>query len=116
MITLGKKAARAGEAGKDIVDLLLECHERIRSMTALARRLAGASGLPDAEVVDAADRVRMYRSFDPAAPTDVPEHRLDVDDPWYGDQAGFEVTLAEIEAAADAIVEHVRAELGARGR
>jgi hemerythrin-like domain-containing protein len=60
MITLGKKGARAGDAGKDVVDLLLECHERIRSMTALARRLAGASGLPDAEVVDAADRVRRY--------------------------------------------------------
>lgn len=62
-----------------------------------------------------ADRVRMLRSFDPAAPRDVPEHRLDVDDPWYGDQEGFEVTLAEIEAAADGIVDHVRTELAAMG-
>ena len=60
------------------------------------------------------DRVRMYRSFDPAAPTDGPEHLLDVDDPWYGDQEGFEVTLAEVEAAADAVVEHARAALAAR--
>lgn len=59
-------------------------------------------------------RIRMYRSFDPAAPTDGPEHLLDVDDPWYGDAAGFEVTLAEVEAAADAVVEHVRAGLAAR--
>ena len=59
-------------------------------------------------------RVRMYRSFDPDAPTGVPDHELDVDDPWYGDAAGFEVTLAEVEAAADAVVEHVRAELAAR--
>lgn len=61
------------------------------------------------------ERIRMFRSFDPAAPRDVPEHRLDVDDPWYGDQAGFEVTLAEIEAAADGIVDHVRRELAERG-
>lgn len=59
-------------------------------------------------------RIRMYRSFDPAAPVGGPDHVLDVDDPWYGDQAGFETTLAEVEAAADAIVEHVRAELAAR--
>ena len=62
-----------------------------------------------------ADRVRLLRTFDPTAPTDGPEHLLDVDDPWYGDQDGFEVTLAEIEAAADGIVEHVRLELTARG-
>ena len=61
-------------------------------------------------------RVRMYRSFDASAPTAGPEHLLDVDDPWYGDQEGFEVTLEEVEAAADAIVDHVRTELdlGAR--
>ncbi len=57
-------------------------------------------------------RIRMFRSFDPAAPASGPEHLLDVDDPWYGDQAGFETTLAEVEAAADGIVAHVRAELG----
>lgn len=62
----------------------------------------------------AAARVRMFRSFDPDAPADGPEHLLDVDDPWYGDQAGFEVTLAEVEAAADAIVEHVREALARR--
>jgi protein-tyrosine phosphatase len=61
--------------------------------------------------------IRMYRSFDPAAPA-VPagggESVLDVDDPWYGDQDGFELCLTEIEAAADGIVDHVRAELGTR--
>jgi protein-tyrosine phosphatase len=59
--------------------------------------------------------VRMFRSFDPAAPTVglLDEHLIDVEDPWYGDQAGFETTIAEIEAAADGIVEHVRAGLAA---
>jgi len=62
----------------------------------------------------AAARVRMYRSFDPAAPhVDGPdavsdESALDIDDPWYGDRADFEATLEQVEAAADAIVEHVR--------
>lgn len=60
MITLGKKGALAAATDRDIVDLLLDCHERIRSMTGLARRLAEAQGLPEAEIVDAADRVRRY--------------------------------------------------------
>lgn len=55
-----------------------------------------------------AARVRMYRSFDPDAPVDGPEHLLDVDDPWYGEAADFEITLAEVEAAADGVVAHVR--------
>ena len=65
----------------------------------------------------AAARVLMYRSFDPAAP-DVTgpgavedESALDIDDPWYGDRHDFETTLEQVEAAADAVVEHVRAAL-----
>ncbi|WP_277212284.1 low molecular weight protein-tyrosine-phosphatase [Isoptericola croceus] len=61
--------------------------------------------------------IRMYRSFDPAAPA-VPaggsESVLDVEDPWYGDLDGFETCLAEVEAAADGVVAHVRAALGVR--
>jgi protein-tyrosine phosphatase len=59
----------------------------------------------------------MYRSFDPAAPAvhgDGAEHLLDVDDPWYGGAEDFEVCLDVVEAAADAIVEHVRRELDGR--
>ena len=71
------------------------------------RRLAG----PDA------GRVVMFRSFDPAAPRVAPgtgEHVLDVDDPWYGGPADFEDCLVQIEAAADAVVAHVRAAVDAR--
>ncbi len=63
---------------------------------------------PDEE---AAGRVRMYRSFDPAAPdldAVADESDLDIEDPWYGDRHDFERTLEQVEAAADAIVEHVR--------
>lgn len=45
----------------------------------------------------------LFRSFDPDAVGD-----LDVADPWYGGTQDFEDCLAQIEAAADGIVEHVR--------
>ena len=56
-------------------------------------------------------RIRMYRSFDPAA-AGLLENKLDIADPWYGGPHDFEVCLAEIEAAADGVVDFVRAELG----
>ncbi|WP_318241423.1 low molecular weight protein-tyrosine-phosphatase [Cellulomonas avistercoris] len=73
------------------------------------RRLAGGDPA-------ATSRIRMYRSFDPAAPAEPgqPESVLDVDDPWYGPEEGFETTLAEVEAAADGIVAHVRQALAYR--
>ncbi|WP_199422623.1 low molecular weight protein-tyrosine-phosphatase [Actinotalea solisilvae] len=89
-------------AARDLVLPMTATH------AAALRRLArGDAGLTD--------RIRMFRSFDPAAPTDGPEHVLDVDDPWYGEESGFETTLAEVEAAVDGIVAHVRAAL-AEGR
>ncbi|GEK23012.1 phosphotyrosine protein phosphatase [Cellulomonas xylanilytica] len=48
----------------------------------------------------------LFRSFDPAAAG------ADMADPWYGGPADFEECLTQIEAAADAIVDHVRADLG----
>ncbi len=44
----------------DVVDALLDCHHRIREFTSLAVRLAGARGLPDEEIRDAAARVHRY--------------------------------------------------------
>jgi len=49
---------RPGSAGA--VDLLLECHARIRHFISVARRLAAARGLPEAEVAEAAAGVRRY--------------------------------------------------------
>jgi len=84
-------------AARDLVLPMTAAHARA------LRRLAG--GDPDAN-----ERIRMFRSFDPAAPAEPgqPEHVLDVDDPWYGPEEGFETTLAEIEAAADGIITHIR--------
>jgi len=50
-------------------------------------RLAGPHG----------DRLRMFRSFDPAGPGDVP-------DPYYGGDESFVEVLAMVERTADAIV------------
>ncbi|WP_291887826.1 low molecular weight protein-tyrosine-phosphatase [Cellulomonas sp.] len=89
-------------------------HDLVLAMTSVhARSLRRLAGSPEV-----ADRVVMYRTFDPAAPVVAPgqpEHVLDIDDPWYGGREDFEACLAQVEAAADGVVEHVRAALAARG-
>lgn len=71
-----------------------------------ARRLRDLAGRVPGEPA-----VRMLRSFDPQM-SGLPENQLDIADPWYGGPQDFEVCLAEIEAAADGVVDFVRAELG----
>ncbi|UCN16614.1 low molecular weight phosphotyrosine protein phosphatase [Cellulomonas iranensis] len=100
------RQVRASElAERDLVLPMTAAHAR-----ALRRLVDGDPALTD--------RIRMLRTFDPAAPAEPgqPEHVLDVDDPWYGPDSGFETTLAEIEAAADGIVAHVRDALDAPDR
>jgi protein-tyrosine phosphatase len=46
--------------------------------------------------------VRLLRSFDPDADD------VDVADPYYGDDAGFEEVLGQVEAAMPGLVEWVR--------
>ncbi len=58
-------------------------------------------------------KVALFRSFDPDA---VAAGDLGMDDPWYGTDPAYDQTYAEIVAAVPGIVEHVRAELEARGR
>jgi protein-tyrosine phosphatase len=64
----------------------------------------------------AADRakVRLLRSYDPAAAGD--PDGLDVADPYYGGERGFERVLDQIEAACAGLLDDVRAELAANGR
>jgi protein-tyrosine phosphatase len=100
-------------AARQVAPTDLTAHDLVLAMTSLhaqaLRRLA--------KTPDVARRVVLYRSFDPDAPStdDAPEHVLDIADPWYGGPADFEVCLEQVEAAADAIVDHVRAALDARG-
>lgn len=54
--------------------------------------------------------VRLIRSFDPDA---VAADTLEVDDPYYGQDAGFASCLDEIERACRGVTEHLRRELHA---
>jgi iron-sulfur cluster repair protein YtfE (RIC family) len=45
---------------RDVVDMLLACHERIRAFTGLARRLGSATDASEAEVRDAAATIGRY--------------------------------------------------------
>jgi protein-tyrosine phosphatase len=51
--------------------------------------------------------VRLFRSFDPAAPPDA-----EVPDPYYGGREGFEEVLALVESAAEGVAKHVADEIG----
>lgn len=51
------------------------------------------------------ERVRLLRSFDPAAPPGA-----EVPDPYYGDDGGFAEVLAMIRAAMPGLLEWVRAQ------
>ncbi len=101
-------------AARQVTPTDLTGNDLVLAMTSLhaqaLRRLA--------KTPDVAGRVLMYRSFDPAAPSTGPgaaEHELDIADPWYGGPEDFEACLEQVEAAADAVVDHVRAELAERG-
>jgi protein-tyrosine phosphatase len=51
-----------------------------------------------------AEKVRLLRSYDPAASRD----DQDVPDPYYGDLDGFEECLRMVEAASDGLLDAVR--------
>ncbi|MBA3745166.1 low molecular weight protein-tyrosine-phosphatase [Sporichthya sp.] len=58
---------------------------------------------PEAEI---GDRVRMLRSYDPTAKGD-----LDMPDPYYGGDDGFQLVLAQVERACDGLVAELRDKL-----
>jgi iron-sulfur cluster repair protein YtfE (RIC family) len=60
----------------DLVDALIECHGRIKTFAALARRLGEGAGLGAEEVREAAARVRRY--FSDALPRHVADEDLSI--------------------------------------
>ena len=56
-----------------------------------------------------AEKVRLLRSYDPAAGDD-----LDVPDPYYGGMDGFEECLEMVEAASDGLLAAVREQVEGR--
>lgn len=90
-------------APRDAVALLLECHERIRSFLALARRLATAGAAREDEIRDAAERVRRY--FTEALPL----HAKDEEESLLPRLRGLDPTVdAALEAMAREHEEHGR--------
>ena len=74
-------------------DLILAMdRENVRDLRAIA---------PDPE---AAGRVRLLREFDPAS-RGAPD--LDVPDPYYGGEDGFDVVLDQVEAACRGLLDEV---------
>lgn len=57
-MTLRPRAA--SNAPEDAATLLLDCHQRIRTFTAMAVRLPSASAAPRDEIAEATARVRRY--------------------------------------------------------
>lgn len=106
MLTTLNKGPRS-ERAPDVVDALIECHERIRRFSAMAVKLAQSPGEEPALVSDAASRVHRY--FDVALPL----HTVDEDEsilPRLIERAGDTVRAAletmraehrEIDAALD---------------
>lgn len=93
---LGKPSAPG-----DAVDLLLECHERIRSFLSLARRIPGADPAHPQAIAEAALRVRRY--FTEALPL----HALDEEESILPRLRGRDPAVdAELEEMSREHVEH----------
>lgn len=90
------RAQQFGETWVNERDLVLVADEgHLRAIRALA---AGGD----------TTHVRLLRSFDPAA---VEAGTLEVDDPYYGADDGFDRCLREVEAACDGVVAHLETTL-----
>lgn len=53
----------------------------------------------------AREKVRLLREFDPAS---AGQHDLDVPDPYYDSQRGFEIVLDQVQAACEGLLAYVR--------
>jgi protein-tyrosine phosphatase len=91
MLAGAAQQVRPGDFGR--FDLLIALdRSNLRELLAIA---------PDEE---AAEKVRLLREFDPAASGD-----LDVPDPYYGGDRGFETVLDMVEAACRGLIDELRA-------
>jgi protein-tyrosine phosphatase len=94
-ITLEGAARQVRPADFEAFDLIVAMdRENLRELLALA---------PDE---DAAEKVRLLREFDPAS---AGAEDLDVPDPYYGGERGFERVLDLVEAACRGLLAEVRA-------
>jgi iron-sulfur cluster repair protein YtfE (RIC family) len=78
----------------NFVGMILECHERIRSFSALARRLAEAEGAAPAEVKEAAHSIRRY--FSEALPLHVQDEEQTLVPRLRGKESALDAALDEM--------------------
>jgi len=90
----------ATSTSDDPIDLLLDCHARIRQFTALARRLADATDAPPEQVVDAAERVARY--FGVALPLHAADEEASLAPRLRGHDADLDRALAVMRDEHDA--------------
>lgn len=81
-----------------------ERHDLVIAMDGSNHRDIAAQARDD----DDLSRLRMLREFDPEAAGD-----LDVPDPWYGGQRGFDHVLAIVERSTDQLLDELQALLDA---
>jgi protein-tyrosine phosphatase len=92
-VTLAGAARQVRPEDFETFDLLVALdRENLRHLLAVA---------PDE---DAAEKVRLLREFDPACAGD-----LDVPDPYYGGERGFETVLDQVQAACRGLLDELRA-------
>ncbi len=91
---LDHRARRFTAADLDRFDLVIAMDQRnLRHL----QRMAGGRSTPV---------IRLLRSFDPTAAVDA-----EIDDPWFGGDAGFEEVLDQCERACAGLLAHVREQL-----
>jgi hemerythrin-like domain-containing protein len=90
LVQLGKRTS-----SEDVVDLLHECHGRIRRFLVLARRLAVSSDAPSAEIAATAGQIRRY--FAESFPLHTADEEIDIVPRIRGNGRAFD-GLARIHA------------------
>ena len=95
MIEIGSRRP----APQGAVDLLLDCHTRIRTFSRLASRIAEARGVAEEEIADSAARVRRY--FSVALPLHVADEEESILPRLVGRDPALDAALARMEAEHD---------------
>lgn len=91
---------------EDVVDLLLDCHTRIRSFSRLAVRIAERTEVADAEIAEAAARVRRY--FSVALPLHVADEEESIVPRLTGRDPAVDAALARMEEEHEGHEEDLR--------
>jgi hemerythrin-like domain-containing protein len=86
VVQIGRKTP-----ARDFVGMLLECHDRIRTFSAMARRLGEATDAPPQQLKEAAFSVRRY--FDEALPLHVQDEEQTLAPRLRGREAKLDVAL-----------------------